>query len=54
MRLTNTPRRQTFALHAGALCRAILAFLPHREVDQILQARKRKRFTLNTPSPRRG
>ena len=48
--LRMAPKRgQTFPLHAGALCRAILAFLPPREIDQILQAKKLKRFTPNTP-----
>ncbi len=48
--LRMAPKRgQTFPLHAGALCRAILAFRPPREIDQILQAKKLKRFTPNTP-----
>ncbi|MBI2116736.1 MAG: IclR family transcriptional regulator [candidate division NC10 bacterium] len=49
--LRMAPKRgQTFPLHAGALCRAILAFLPPREVDQILQSGRLKRFTPNTPT----
>ena len=48
--LRMAPKRgQTFPLHSGALSRAILAHLPPREIDQILQARKLKRFTPNTP-----
>lgn|GEM_PF-244512 len=48
--LRMAPKRgQTFPLHAGALCRAILAFLPPREIEKILQAKKLKRFTPNTP-----
>jgi IclR family acetate operon transcriptional repressor len=49
--LRMAPKRgQTFPLHSGALSRAILAHLPPREIDQILQARKLKRFTPNTPT----
>lgn len=49
--LRMAPKRgQTFPLHAGALCRAILAFLPPREVDQILQSGRLKRFTPDTPT----
>lgn len=49
--LRMAPKRgQTFPLHSGALSRAILAYLPPREIDQILQARKLKRFTPNTPT----
>lgn len=48
--LRMAPKRgQSFPLHAGALSRAILAFLPPREIDQILQARRLKRFTPSTP-----
>ncbi len=48
--LRMAPKRgQSFPLHAGALSRAILAFLPPREIDHILQARRLKRFTSNTP-----
>ena len=49
--LRMAPKRgQTFPLHSGALSRAILAYLPPREINQILQARKLKRFTPNTPT----
>lgn len=49
--LRMAPKRgQTFPLHAGALCRAILAFLPPREVDRILQSGRLKRFTPDTPT----
>jgi IclR family acetate operon transcriptional repressor len=48
--LRMAPKRgQTFPLHAGALSRAIFAFLPPREIDQILQSRKLRRFTPSTP-----
>lgn len=48
--LRMAPKRgQTFPLHAGALSRAILALLPPREIDQILQSRKLRRFTPSTP-----
>src|SRR3990172_6217123 len=44
--LRMAPKRgQTFPLHSGALSRAILALLPPREIDQILQPRKLTRFT---------
>jgi DNA-binding IclR family transcriptional regulator len=49
--LRMTPKRgQMFPLHAGALCRAILASLPPPEIAQILQTRRLKRFTPNTPT----
>ena len=49
--LRMAPKRgQVFALHAGALCRAILAFLPPRDIDQILRAKKLRRFTPDTPT----
>lgn len=49
--LRMAPKRgQTFMLYAGALCRAILAFLPPEEIDQILRATKLKPFTPNTPT----
>ena len=46
-------RGQAFALHAGALCRAILAFLPPREIEQILRQHRLTSFTPNTPVSRR-
>ncbi|MFB3819932.1 MAG: IclR family transcriptional regulator [Candidatus Methylomirabilales bacterium] len=49
--LRMAPRRgQTFALHAGALGRAILAFLPPHEAEPILRRRALPRFTPNTPA----
>jgi DNA-binding IclR family transcriptional regulator len=49
--LRMAPKRgELFPLHAGALSRAILAFLPPGDIDQILRAGKLKRFTADTPT----
>jgi IclR family acetate operon transcriptional repressor len=49
--LRMAPRRgESWPLHAGALSRAILAFLPPREIDQILRAGSLRRYTPNTPT----
>ena len=49
--LRMAPKRgEAFPLHAGALSRAILAFLPPRDIEQILRAGKLKRFTADTPT----
>jgi DNA-binding IclR family transcriptional regulator len=49
--LRMAPKRgQVFPLHAGAFCRAIFAFLPPRDIDQILRAKKLRRFTADTPT----
>lgn len=49
--LRMAPKRgQILALHAGALCRAILAFLPPQDIDEILRPKKLKRSTPNTPT----
>jgi DNA-binding IclR family transcriptional regulator len=48
--LRMAPRRgQTFPLHAGALCRAILAFLPPQQIRQVLRQSRFTRFTASTP-----
>jgi len=48
--LRMAPRRgQKFPLHAGALSRAILAFLPPEQIRQTLRQRRLTRFTPNTP-----
>jgi DNA-binding IclR family transcriptional regulator len=49
--LRMAPKRgQSFPLHAGALSRAILAFLPPHDIQRILHARRPKRFTPNSPT----
>jgi IclR family KDG regulon transcriptional repressor len=49
--LRMAPRRgETWPLHAGALSRAVLAFLPLPEIEQILRSRTLKRYTPNTPT----
>lgn len=49
--LRMAPKRgQAFPLHAGALARAILAFLPPREIDQVLRASRLRRLTPDTPA----
>jgi IclR family acetate operon transcriptional repressor len=51
--LRMVPKRgTTFPLHAGALSRAILAFLPPKEIEDILSMRPLQRFTPRTPTRR--
>jgi DNA-binding IclR family transcriptional regulator len=51
--LRMAPRRgQTVPLHAGALARTILAFLPPAEIEQILRQRSLARLAPGTPVAR--
>ncbi len=53
--LRMAPKRgKSFPLHAGALSRSILAFLPPREIRNILQSKRLQRFTPNTPADADG
>jgi DNA-binding IclR family transcriptional regulator len=49
--LRMAPKRgQTFPLHAGALSRAILAFLPPPDIARLMRARRPTAYTPNTPA----
>ncbi len=49
--LRMVPKRgEAFPLHAGALSRAILAFLPPQEIEEILRAEPLRAFTERTPT----
>ena len=49
--LRMAPKRgESFPLHAGALSRAILAFLPPQDIEEILRGGNLKCFTANTPA----